>query len=138
MLDTLEQALHERRPFAGSELICHSDRGSQYVSLRYTARLAEAGIEPLVRSVGDSYDNALAETVTRDHSTVIVTRSLVSGFRMVIVPWRPCRTAGRRQGAVGVSAGRSSGIASAGASSVSASVPQPRQTTAIRRWARAS
>jgi transposase InsO family protein len=45
VLDALEQALHERRPFAGSGLVCHSDRGSQYVSIRYTERLAEAGIE---------------------------------------------------------------------------------------------
>ena len=63
VLDALEQALHERQPFAGSGLVCHSDRGSQYVSIRYTERLAEAGIEPSVGSVGDSYDNALAETV---------------------------------------------------------------------------
>ncbi|HEY0354416.1 MAG TPA: IS3 family transposase, partial [Enterovirga sp.] len=63
VLDALEQALHQRRPFAGSGLVCHSDRGSQYVSIRYTERLAEAGIEPSVGSVGDSYDNALAETV---------------------------------------------------------------------------
>ncbi|GJE17670.1 IS3 family transposase ISMex33 [Methylobacterium marchantiae] len=63
VLDALEQALHERRPFAGGGLVCHSDRGSQYVSIRYTERLAEADIEPSVGSVGDSYDNALAETV---------------------------------------------------------------------------
>jgi putative transposase len=63
VLDALEQALHQRRPFAGSGLVCHSDRGSQYVSIRYTERLIEAGIEPSVGSVGDSYDNALAETV---------------------------------------------------------------------------
>ncbi len=63
VLDALEQALHERRPFAGSGLVCHSDRGSQYVSIRYTERPAEAGVEPSVGSVGDSYDNALAETV---------------------------------------------------------------------------
>jgi len=63
VLDALEQALHERRPFAGGGLVCHSDRGSQYVSIRYTERLGEAGIEPSVGSVGDSYDNALAETV---------------------------------------------------------------------------
>jgi transposase InsO family protein len=63
VLDALEQALHQRRPFAGNGLVCHSDRGSQYVSIRYTERLAEAGIEPSVGSVGDSYDNALAETV---------------------------------------------------------------------------
>jgi putative transposase len=63
VLDALEQALHQRRPFAGSGLVCHSDRGSQYVSIRYAERLAEAGIEPSVGSVGDSYDNALAETI---------------------------------------------------------------------------
>jgi putative transposase len=56
VLDALEQALHQRRPFAGSGLVCHSDRGSQYVSIRYTERLAEAGIEPSVGSGGDSYD----------------------------------------------------------------------------------
>ena len=63
VLDALEQALHERRPFIGGGLVHHSDRGTQYVSIRYTERLAEAGIEPSVGSVGDSYDNALAETV---------------------------------------------------------------------------
>jgi putative transposase len=63
VLDALEQALHERRPVQGSELVHHSDRGSQYLALRYTARLAGAGIEPSVGSVGDSYDNALAETI---------------------------------------------------------------------------
>ena len=63
VLDALEQALHERRPVRGARFVHHSDRGGQYVSLRYTQRLAEAGIEPSVGSVGDSYDNALAETV---------------------------------------------------------------------------
>lgn len=62
VLDALEQALHARRPLDGG-LIHHSDRGVQYVSIRYTERLAEAGIVPSVGSVGDSYDNALAETV---------------------------------------------------------------------------
>ncbi len=61
VLDALEQALHERRPVGG--LIHHSDRGVQYVSIKYTERLAEAGIEPSVGSIGDSYDNALAETI---------------------------------------------------------------------------
>ena len=65
VLDALEQALHQRRPFEGGRLICHSDRGSQYVSMRYTERLAEAEIEPSVGSVGDSYDNALAETLVQ-------------------------------------------------------------------------
>jgi transposase InsO family protein len=62
-LDALEQALYDR-PLAGDErLIHHSDRGVQYLSIRYTERLAEAGIEPSVGSTGDSYDNALAESV---------------------------------------------------------------------------
>jgi putative transposase len=63
VLDALEQALHDRRPTRRGGLIHHSDRGVQYVSIRYTERLVEAGIEPSVGSVGDSYDNALAETV---------------------------------------------------------------------------
>ena len=61
VLDALEQAVHQRSPGAG--LVHHSDRGSQYLSIKYTERLAEAGIEPSVGSVGDSYDNALAETI---------------------------------------------------------------------------
>ena len=59
-LDALEQALHERRLNPEDTLVHHSDRGVQYVSTRYTERLAEAGIEPSVGSRGDSYDNALA------------------------------------------------------------------------------
>ena len=62
VLDALEQALYARQPWRDASLIHHSDRGSQYVSVRYTKRLAEAGIEPSVGSKGDSYDNALAET----------------------------------------------------------------------------
>lgn len=63
VLDALEQALCDRRPAHQGGLVHHSDRGVQYVSIRYTERLAEAGIEPSVGSVGDSYDNALAETI---------------------------------------------------------------------------
>ncbi|BAQ50040.1 integrase catalytic region (plasmid) [Methylobacterium aquaticum] len=63
VLDALEQALHERRPGQGSGLVHHSDRGSEYLDLRYTARLVGASIEPSVGSVGDSYDNAQAETI---------------------------------------------------------------------------
>ena len=63
VLDALEQAPHERRPVRGGGLVHHSDRGSQYLALRYTDRLAEAGIAPSVGSVGDSHDNALAETI---------------------------------------------------------------------------
>lgn len=61
VLDALEQALYERRP--SDSLIHHSDRGSQYLSIKYTERLADAGLEPSVGTVGDSYDNALAETM---------------------------------------------------------------------------
>jgi transposase InsO family protein len=60
-LDALEQALHARQGLGN--LVHHSDRGVQYLSIRYSERLAEAGIEPSVGSVGDSYDNALAETI---------------------------------------------------------------------------
>jgi len=60
-LDALEQALHDRKDV--EHLIHHSDRGVQYLSIRYTERLAEAGIEASVGSIGDSYDNALAETI---------------------------------------------------------------------------
>ena len=63
VLDALEQALYARQPSPEETLIHHSDRGSQYVSIRYSERLAEAGIEPSVGSKGDSYDNALAETI---------------------------------------------------------------------------
>lgn len=63
VLDALEQAVHERRPTKSMGLVHHSDRGSQYLSIKYTERLGEAGIEPSVGSVGDSYDNALAETI---------------------------------------------------------------------------
>jgi transposase InsO family protein len=74
VLDALEQALYERRPFQGRGLVHHSDRGSQYVSIRYTERLAAAGIEPSVGSVGDSYDNALAETVIGLFKTEVIGR----------------------------------------------------------------
>ncbi len=74
VLDALEQALHERRPVQGSGLVHHSDRGVQYVSIRYTERLADAGIEPSVGSVGDSYDNALAETINGLYKTEVIRR----------------------------------------------------------------
>ena len=74
VLDALEQALHERRPTQEGGLIHHSDRGSQYVSIKYTERLAEAGIEPSVGSVGDSYDNALAETINGLYKAEVIHR----------------------------------------------------------------
>ena len=62
-LDALEQAICERQQHIGDRLVHHSDRGVQYLSIRYTERLLEAGIEPSVGSRGDSYDNAMAESV---------------------------------------------------------------------------
>lgn len=72
VLDALEQAVHERRPAGG--LVHHSDRGSQYLSIKYSERLAEAGIEPSVGSVGDSYDNALAETINGLYKAEVIHR----------------------------------------------------------------
>ena len=63
VLDALEQALYARRSEREGALVHHSDRGSQYVSIRYSERLADAGIDASVGSTGDSYDNALAETI---------------------------------------------------------------------------
>lgn len=78
-LDALEQALYDR-PFAPGEApIHHSDRGTQYLSIRYTERLAEAGIEPSVGSRGDSYDNAMAESVIGLYKTEVIDRQQ---------PWR--------------------------------------------------
>ena len=74
VLDALEQALHARRPLHGGGLVHHSDRGVQYVSIKYTERLAEAGIEPSVGSVGDSYDNALAETINGLYKAEVIHR----------------------------------------------------------------
>ena len=82
VLDALEQALHDRRPLRGG-LIHHSDRGGQYLAIRYTERLLEAGIEPSVGSVGDSCDNALAETVIGLFKTEVIRRR---------GPWRNLET----------------------------------------------
>jgi transposase InsO family protein len=69
-LDALEQALYDRD--LDGPLVHHSDRGVQYLAIRYTERLAEAGIEPSVGSRGDSYDNALAETVIGLYKTEVI------------------------------------------------------------------
>jgi transposase InsO family protein len=74
VLDALEQALYDRQPERADALIHHSDRGSQYVSIRYSERLAEAGIEPSVGSKGDSYDNALAETINGLYKAELIHR----------------------------------------------------------------
>ncbi len=72
VLDALEQALWSRTGTEG--LVHHSDRGSQYLSIRYTERLAEAGVESSVGSRGDSYDNALAETIIGLYKTEVIHR----------------------------------------------------------------
>ena len=94
VLDALEQALYDRQPERSESLIHHSDRGSQYVSIRYTERLAEAGIEPSVGSRGDSYDNALAETINGLYKTELIhkrgpwkTRSAVEIATLEWVTW---------------------------------------------------
>ncbi len=73
-LDALEQALYDRRETPSEPLVHHSDRGTQYLSIRYTERLAEAKIEPSVGSRGDSYDNALAESVIGLYKTEVIRR----------------------------------------------------------------
>merc|ERR1711895_113146 len=70
VLDALNQAICQRAP--SDDLIHHSERGSQYLSIRYTERLAEAGIDPSVGSVGDSYDNALAESTIGLFKTEVI------------------------------------------------------------------
>ena len=88
-LDALEQALHER-PVADG-LIHHSDHGSQYLCIRYTDRLAEAGISPSVGTVGDSYDNALAETIIGLFKTEVIRRRgpwrNVEAVEMAVLEW---------------------------------------------------
>jgi putative transposase len=73
-LDALEQALYDRQLNGAERLIHHSDRGTQYLSIRYTERLADAGIERSVGSTGDSYDNALAESVIGLYKTEVIHR----------------------------------------------------------------
>ena len=74
VLDALEQAIFDRCGAGVDDLVHHSDRGPQYLSMRYTDRLAEAGIEPSVGSRGDSYDNALAESVIGLFKTEVIRR----------------------------------------------------------------
>jgi putative transposase len=79
VLDALEQAIHARGHDALTGLVHHSDQGVQYLSMRYTDRLADAGIAPSVGSCGDAYDNALAESVIGLFKTEVIQRKR---------PWR--------------------------------------------------
>ena len=72
VLDALEQAIYDRRGAGVTDLVHHSDRGTQYLSMRYTERLSEAGIAPSVGSRGDSYDNALAESIIGLFKTEVI------------------------------------------------------------------
>ncbi len=116
VLDALEQAVHERRPTKGMGLVHHSDRGSQYLSIKYTERLADAGSEPSVGSVGDSYDNALAETINGLFKAEVIHRR---GPWRSLMPWN-------MQPSIG-----SSGSTTAVCSSLSGTSrpPKPKQTS---------
>ena len=81
VLDALEQALQARRPGHSDGLVHHSDRGVQYLSIRYAQRLEKAGLKASVGSIGNSYDNALAETVIGLFKTEVIHRQ---------GPWRGC------------------------------------------------
>jgi transposase InsO family protein len=89
VLDALEQAIHARRPGPEDGLIHHSDRGVQYLAMNYTQRLAEASLVPSVGSVGDSYDNALAETINGLYKTEVIWRQR-SWPNASAVKWPPC------------------------------------------------
>ncbi|WP_327754455.1 IS3 family transposase [Sphingobium sp. SJ10-10] len=91
VLDALEQAIHARRPGPDDGLIHHSDRGVQYLAMNYTQRLAEAKLVPSVGSVGDSYDNALAETINGLYKAEVIWRQRswpsVSAVEMATLRW---------------------------------------------------
>ena len=91
VLDALEQAIHARRPGPEDELIHHSDRGVQYLAMNYTQRPAEANLVPSVCSVGDSYDNALAETINGLYNAEVIWRQrswpTASAVEMATLRW---------------------------------------------------
>ena len=91
VLDALEQAIHARSPVPDDGLIHHSDRGVQYLAMNYTQRLAEANLVPSVGSVGDSYDNALAETINGLYKAEVIWRqrswSSASAVEMATLRW---------------------------------------------------
>ena len=91
VLDALEQAIHARRPAPEDGLIHHSDRGVQYLAMSYSQRLAEAELVPSVGSVGDSYDNALAETINGLYKAEVIWRQRswpnASAVEMATLRW---------------------------------------------------
>ena len=90
VLDALEQAIYAHRGDALTGLVHHSDAGSQYLSMRYTDRLVDAGIAPSVGSQGDAYDNALAESVIGLYKTEVIRRTPcgLAGVGLQARPWR--------------------------------------------------
>ena len=88
-LDALEQAIVARSDT--ERLIHHSDRGCQYLSIKYSEKLSEAGIEPSVGSVGDSYDNALAETINGLFKAEVIWRKgpwrTVEAVEFAVLEW---------------------------------------------------
>ena len=90
VLDALEQAIRQRNPHGNKDLVHHSDRGSQYLSIKYTDRLAAAEIDPSVGTVGDSYDNALAESVIGLFKTEVI-KQLGPWKSMAAVEWETLR-----------------------------------------------
>ena len=94
VLDAMEQAPYARQPERDSSLIHHRDRGSQYVPIRYSERFAEAGVGPSVGGKGDSYDNALAETINGLYKAELIhlrapwkTKEAVELTTLVWVAW---------------------------------------------------
>ena len=91
VLDALEQAIHARRPGPEDGLIHHSDRGVQYLAMNHTQRLAEAKLIPSVGSVGDSYGNALAETINGLYKAEVICRQRswpnASAVEMATLNW---------------------------------------------------
>jgi transposase InsO family protein len=91
VLDALEQALYACQPERDASLIHHSGRGSQYIFIRFTERLSEAGIEPSVGSKGDSYDNALAETINGLYKPELIHRrtpwKTVESLELAALEW---------------------------------------------------
>ena len=83
VLDALEQALHARQPVQSP--IHHSDRGVQYLSIRYTERLADAGIAASVGSTGESYDNALAETINGLYKAEVIHHMASLSIKVLVI-----------------------------------------------------
>ena len=90
VLDALEQAIRQRNPHGNKDLVHHSDRGSQYLSIKYTERLTAAEINPSVGTVGDSYDNALAESVIGLFKTEVI-KQLGPWKSLTAVEWETLR-----------------------------------------------